>query len=93
MELLNNLFRKKPNVQEMGPLYAQVKLVIDDVQPYARSHGGEIQLVGVSDDGVVKIRLSGACNGCPLSNVTLKSGIEDQLKATVPGVVSVVQVA
>lgn len=63
-----------------------------DVQAYARSHGGEIQLINVTADGEVLIRLTGACNGCPLSDITLKSGIELNLKQMVPGVLKVVQV-
>ena len=90
---LRNLFRKAPvEPEEMGPLYAQVKSAMGDVQAYARSHGGQIHLIGVSEEGDVKIRLTGACNGCPMSDLTLKRGIEDQLKIVVPGVRRVVQV-
>jgi Fe-S cluster biogenesis protein NfuA len=82
-----NLFRKKEIKEgEMGPLYPQVRAAMLDVQAYARSHGGEIHLVGVSNEGDVTIRLTGACNGCPMSGLTLKHGIEEQLKALVPGV-------
>ncbi|MCC7230036.1 MAG: NifU family protein [Fimbriimonadaceae bacterium] len=63
-----------------------------DVQAYARSHGGEIHLVNVTVDGEVQVRLSGACQGCPLSDITLKKGIELNLKRMVPGVQKVVQV-
>jgi Fe-S cluster biogenesis protein NfuA len=81
------LFRKKEIKEgEMGPLYPQVRAAMLDVQAYARSHGGEIHLVGVSNDGDVTIKLTGACNGCPMSGLTLKHGIEEQLKALVPGV-------
>ena len=77
---------------EMGPLYPQVRAAMLDVQAYARSHGGEIQLVGVSQEGDVSIRLTGACNGCPMSGLTLKHGIEEQLKILVPGVRKILQV-
>lgn len=77
---------------EAGPLYPQVKSAMQDVQAYARSHGGQIHLIGVSEEGDVKIRLTGACNGCPMSDLTLKRGIEEQLKQVVPGVRRVVQV-
>lgn len=70
----------------MGPLYNDVRLALEDVQAYARSHGGEIQLRGVSEEGEVSIRLTGTCDGCPLSSVTLKVGVEDRLKSLVPGV-------
>jgi len=75
----------------MGPLYPQVRVAMLDVQAYARSHGGEIHLVGVSEEGDVRIQLTGACNGCPMSGLTLKHGIEEQLKVLVPGVRKVIQ--
>ena len=94
MKLLRDLFRKsEPEPTEAGPLYHDVRSAIVDIQAYARSHGGEIQLVGVTDAGDVKIKLRGACNGCPMSDITLKRGIEEQLKRMVPGVQKVVQVA
>jgi len=93
MKVLRDLFRKKETEPvEAGPLYHDVRNAIVDVQAYARSHGGEIQLVGVTDDGDVKIKLRGACNGCPMSDITLKKGIEMQLKRMVPGVQKVIQV-
>lgn len=76
----------------MSPLQAAVRDALGNVQAYARSHGGEIELREVTEDGDVKIRLRGACNGCPLSDVTVKHGIETQLKQMVPGVKSVIQV-
>jgi len=57
-----------------------------DVQAYARSHGGQIELVSVSDEGDVTVRMTGTCKGCPMAGITLKLGIENQLKALVPGV-------
>jgi Fe-S cluster biogenesis protein NfuA len=75
----------------MGPLYPQVKSAISDVQAYARSHGGQIQLLGVNDDGDVRIKLNGTCRGCPMSSVTVKMGIEQQLRILVPGVRKIVQ--
>ena len=63
-----------------------------EVQTYARSHGGEIELVGVSEEGEVTIRLSGACRGCPMSGITLKFGIEEQLRTLVPGVGKIRQI-
>jgi len=76
----------------MGPLFPQVKQAMVDVQAYARSHGGEIQLLGVSEEGDVKIKFSGACRGCPMSGLTLKHGIESQLRELVPGVKKIIQI-
>jgi Fe-S cluster biogenesis protein NfuA len=67
----------------MGPLFPQVKQAMVDVQAYARSHGGEIQLLGVSEEGDVKIKFSG---------LTLKHGIESQLRELVPGVKKIIQI-
>jgi Fe-S cluster biogenesis protein NfuA len=90
---LLNLFRKKEIAPgEMGPLYPQVRAAMLDVQAYARSHGGEIHLLGVSNDGDVSIKLTGACNGCPMSGLTLKHGIEEQLRMLVPGVRKIVEI-
>jgi Fe-S cluster biogenesis protein NfuA len=61
-----------------------------DVRAYAQSHGGNIDLVSVTETGTVTIRFSGACKGCPLSGITLKLGIEEQLRIRVPGVRKVV---
>lgn len=87
MELLRNLLhRSRTEPEAQGPLYVPVREAIASVQAYARTHGGEIELVGVSEEGNVKIRLRGACRGCPMSGLTLKHGIEEQLRSLVPGV-------
>ncbi len=86
------LRRNEPKPSEMGPLFPQVKAAMENVQAYARSHGGEIHLIGVSEEGDVTIKLTGACRGCPMSGLTLKHGIEMQLKELVPGVRKISQV-
>ena len=92
MQLINFFRKKEVREGEMGPLYPQVRAAMLDVQAYARSHGGEIHLVGVSEGGDVTIKLTGACNGCPMSGLTLKHVIEEQLKILVPGVRKIVQI-
>jgi len=54
-----------------------------------RADGGDVELVSVGDDGVVQLRLTGACSGCPFSAMTLAVGVEQRLKAAVPEVVRV----
>jgi Fe-S cluster biogenesis protein NfuA len=94
MQLIRNLLgRSRPEPEAQGPLFEPVREAIASVQAYARSHGGEIELVGVSDEGDVTIRLRGACRGCPMSALTLKHGIEEQLRAMIPGVGRIEQVA
>ncbi len=67
----------------------QVEKALDDIRPMLMADGGNVELVDVTDDGVVKLRLTGACSGCPSSQVTLKMGIEQSLKEKVPSVQSV----
>lgn len=94
MSFLKKLLNRnaEPEPVETGPLYPQVKDAMFEVQAYARSHGGNIDLLGVNDDGDVKIRLRGTCDGCPMSSITIKLGIEERLKVLVPGVRKVIQV-
>ncbi len=72
-------------------LNERVNLAIQDVRPSLQADGGDIELVSVSDDGIVKVRLTGACGSCPYSLMTLKQGVEAYLKKTVPEVKEVQQ--
>ena len=67
----------------------KVEAVLAEVRPSLQADGGDVELVDVSD-GVVKLRLTGACSGCPMSTMTLQNGIERILKEKVPEVKSVV---
>jgi Fe-S cluster biogenesis protein NfuA len=69
----------------------KVKAVLDKVRPALQRDGGDVQLIEVSD-GTVKLKLTGACAGCPMSTMTLKNGIERILKQEVPEVKQVVAV-
>ncbi len=70
----------------------EVKKVLDLIRPALQADGGDVELVDVSEDGVVKVKLVGACGHCPMSTMTLKNGIEKTLKQKVPGVKEVVGV-
>ena len=70
-------------------LKAQVMAVLDQIRPHLQADGGDVELIDVSEDGIVKVKLVGACGGCPMAQVTLKRGIEARLKQLVPGVQSV----
>ncbi|MGM0419708.1 MAG: NifU family protein [Bacillota bacterium] len=70
----------------------KVSEVLDQIRPGLQADGGDVELVAVEDDGTVKVRLTGACAGCPMSTMTLKNGIERALKDHVPEVKEVVQV-
>ena len=66
----------------------RVQTVINKIRPMLQADGGDVELVDVKD-GVVKVRLQGACAGCPMSQMTLKNGIEKFLKKEIPEVKSV----
>ena len=70
----------------------EVEKVLEMVRPGLQADGGNVELVEVTDDGIVKVRLTGACGSCPMSTMTLKMGIERAVKEKVPGVTEVVQV-
>lgn len=71
----------------------QVKEVIESIRPALQDHGGDVQLMGVGEDKTVKLRLQGACRGCPGATMTMKMGIERILKERVPQVKEVVAVS
>lgn len=70
----------------------KVQSALNLVRPALQADGGDVELVDVSDDGVVSVRLKGACGSCPMSTMTLKMGIERTLKDQIPEVKSVIQV-
>ncbi len=71
----------------------QVEAALDKVRPALQRDGGDVELVEVTEDGVVKVRLTGACQGCPMAQMTLRMGIERMLKEMVPEVTTVEAVA
>lgn len=70
----------------------QVKQALEKVRPGLQADGGDVELIDVSAEGVVKVKLTGACHGCPMAQMTLKMGIEKILKQQVPSVREVVSV-
>ncbi|HPD47186.1 MAG TPA: NifU family protein [Anaerohalosphaeraceae bacterium] len=71
---------------------AQVTEVIDAIRPMLQNDGGDIELIGIDEDNTVRVRLQGACRGCPGAAMTLKMGVERLLKEKVPAVKQVVAV-
>jgi Fe-S cluster biogenesis protein NfuA len=65
-------------------LLKKINFAIETVRPYLKADGGDVELIDVTDDLVVKVRLSGACDGCPFSLMTLKAGIEQAIRRNVP---------
>ncbi|MCK4507064.1 MAG: NifU family protein [Desulfuromonadales bacterium] len=70
----------------------KVQEALELVRPALQADGGDVELVDVTDDGIVSVRLTGACGSCPMSTMTLKMGIERTLKEKIPEVKEVVQV-
>lgn len=89
----------KPAVSSNSPaahrdsLQNRVQQILDLIRPAVQSDGGDVELVDITDDGIVQLRLHGACVGCPSSAITLKAGIERNLMDRVPGVTGVEAIA
>ena len=74
----------------MEDVKQKVEAALNKVRPGLQADGGDVELVSVEEDGIVKVRLTGACGGCPMSQMTLKMGIEKILKEEVAEVKEVV---
>lgn len=71
-------------------LLKSVETTLEKVRPYLQADGGDIEVVELSDDNVLKVRLTGACHGCPFSMQTLKAGVEQAIKSDIPEIKEVV---
>ena len=67
-------------------------VLLNQIRPSLQSHGGDCELVEITDDGVVKVVLQGACRGCPMAQTTIQRGVQARLKEAVPEVSEVVAV-
>lgn len=79
-------------MSETSTIRERVLIALERVRPYLQSDGGDISLVEITDDNIVKVKLQGACHGCPFSIQTLKAGVEQALMQEVPEIKSVVSV-
>ncbi|MCK5569585.1 MAG: NifU family protein [Spirochaetes bacterium] len=70
----------------------KVENALNKIRPSLRADGGDVELIEASEDGVVKVKLTGACGSCPMSQMTLKMGIERILKEEIPEVKEVISV-
>ena len=73
----------------MENLINRIDLALDNIRPYLEADGGNVRIVEVTEDMVVKLELLGACGTCPMSTMTLKAGVEEAIKKAVPEVKSV----
>lgn len=79
--------------QTATDLRTRVQAALDQVRPALQADGGDVELIDVKDDGVVLVKLQGACHGCPMAAMTLQMGIERVLKSQVPEVTGVESVS
>jgi Fe-S cluster biogenesis protein NfuA len=77
-------------MSENGNIQERVLKALEKIRPYLQSDGGDIELVEISEDFTVKVKLTGACHGCPYSMMTLKAGVEQALINEVPEIKSVI---
>jgi Fe-S cluster biogenesis protein NfuA len=75
--------------KEETELKEKVQKALNEIRPQMQADGGDIELIDVTEDGIVKVRLVGACSGCPGAQMTLQMGVERVLKARVPEVKAV----
>jgi len=78
--------------QEKKTLEERVETALEKIKPALQADGGNVELVEVTPEGIVKVKLTGACYGCPMSQMTLKMGIGRSLKKEVPEVKDIVEV-
>ncbi|MGB9781301.1 NifU family protein [Caldanaerobacter sp.] len=70
----------------------RVEEILNLIRPSLQADGGDVELIDVTEDGIVKVRLTGACGGCPFATLTLKEGIERAIKEEIPEVKEVIAV-
>ena len=80
------------NSKTQDTFETKVKMIIDSIRPNLQSHGGDVEFVATEKGSTVKVRLQGACSGCPGAKMTLKMGIERLLKEKIPQVKEVIAV-
>ena len=74
----------KKQAAEGLALAEQVDRALDELRPYIHSHGGEVNVLEVTEDGIARLQMVGSCNGCPMSMLTMRLGIERLLAEKVP---------
>lgn len=70
----------------MNDIKQKVESALETIRPYLKADGGDVELINVGEDGVVEVKLTGACVGCPMSQMTLRAGVERAVIREVPGI-------
>jgi Fe-S cluster biogenesis protein NfuA len=78
-----------PRIDTSGPLFERVAEAIEQIRPHIQADGGDVRLVEIEDEAIAIIELSGACVGCPMSQITVRHGIEGTLRVLVPEIMGV----
>jgi Fe-S cluster biogenesis protein NfuA len=73
----------------MSDLTARVEAALEQIRPYLQADGGDVSLVEITDDKIVKLELQGACKSCSMSMMTMKAGIEESIKRIAPEIIAV----
>jgi Fe-S cluster biogenesis protein NfuA len=76
----------------MESLYKRVEDALDSIRPYLQADGGNVEVVEITDDQVLKLSLKGACRSCNMSHMTLKGGIEETVRRAVPEIKQIVSI-
>jgi Fe-S cluster biogenesis protein NfuA len=79
----------QPRIDTSGPLYERTAEAIEQIRPHIQADGGDVRLVEIEDESIAIIELSGACVGCPMSQITIRHGIEGTLRVLVPEIMAV----
>jgi len=81
----------KPEVEKIfkKKLLKRIESAIENIRPYLQTDGGDVKVLDVTEDMILKIELQGACGSCPMSSMTLKAGIEETIRAQVPDIMEV----
>lgn len=77
------------NTGQVSSLWNQVEEALDSIRPFLEADGGDVRVVEIVDEHIVRIELLGACGSCPMSTMTLKAGVEEAIKRSVPGISAV----
>ena len=67
----------------------QIEMALDTIRPYLEADGGNVRVVGLSEDMVLQLELMGTCSSCPMSTMTLKAGVEEAIKKAIPEIIRV----
>ncbi len=73
-------------------LIDRVEKALDTIRPYLEADGGNVKIVEITEDNILKLELTGTCSSCPMSTMTLKAGVEEAIKRDIPEIIKVVAV-